>query len=892
MNALIEAKNVRTPRKRLVALASHRDANVRCAVASNPNTPSQVLLRMAVHFPKEVWENPVLDLLFFDNPNLMLEMHPHSRHRLLGSKDAWPEWLYWAARQQDLDILLALCRNPATPLPILESLQQHPDPKVSQAATLHRHYPQSPGLQAALHQVPTEADSAALFEMLLLNMVPLWLWERIAQAPDPALREALARHPQTPPHVLAILMVDEHQEVRQAALEHPNSPTTTREEVLALQEGRALPRKTLLRFLQMGPWLAALVAKNPSSSQSLLRRLSMQEEWRVRQAVAANERLAPSLLRQMAKDPDRDVRLAAASNRSTPSEALQGLLGDPDDEVRQAVLANPTLDKQNLTELDRLQQGDATLSHEQLSHWLRQGSWLRRWVALHPALPADLQQSCAKDGDWQVRQAVAQNPNANPKLLELLAQDPDPDVRQAVTAHLSTPATVLAKLANDEHPEVRLRVLQHPQANASLCRLLAEDPHWMVRQGVAACPHTPPEVLIALAQDPDRDVRQTLAVRQHLPEEAILLLLGGWPTGLDRQTALGPWYVRLCTQDPSILPSVLAHLAQSSEWGRQLAAMHPHTPAPALQELLQDPDWRVRKALASNPALWADLAQSLAQDPDSDVRRMIAANPSLPLEGQLALTQDPHPDVRRELLQRPHLPQAVLQRLMGDGEEELSQQARQHPQASRFLHEIYERVQKLKPVEVGWLEVLASHGSLGRRMAAKHPLTPHHTLQKLAQDPEWMVRLEVARNPHTPPQVLTVLAQDPDRDVRFAVSQHADLPGEAVVILLQDPDDAVRRSLWKNPNLPETLRKSQQQKLLLQAARSPYSLNRAIGLAHPQMPVSELGKIKHQAASDWLVRYALTQNPHTPKAVLHALTQDANHLVAQAALQSLETRHG
>ncbi|WP_036218313.1 hypothetical protein, partial [Calidithermus chliarophilus] len=137
MDALAEAARASTPPPRLARLASHPRAEVRRAVAANPNTPTAVLLRLAVHFPEEVLHNPVLDLLLLENPNLLAEARPESRNRLLGSPACWPEFVRWALKHGDEDALLALCRNPLLPREALEALQDHPAEKVRQAARLH-----------------------------------------------------------------------------------------------------------------------------------------------------------------------------------------------------------------------------------------------------------------------------------------------------------------------------------------------------------------------------------------------------------------------------------------------------------------------------------------------------------------------------------------------------------------------------------------------------------------------------------------------------------------------------------------------------------------------------------------------------------------------------------
>jgi len=49
-------------------------------------------------------------------------------------------------------------------------------------------------------------------------------------------------------------------------------------------------------------------------------------------------------------------------------------------------------------------------------------------------------------------------------------------------------------------------------------------------------------------------------------------------------------------------------------------------------------------------------------------------------------------------------------------------------------------------------------------------------LVKLAQDPDWYVRLAVARRPDLPPDLVEQLARDEDWEMRQAVTEREDLP--------------------------------------------------------------------------------------------------------------------
>jgi hypothetical protein len=888
MDALLEATQVTTAPRRLARLATHPAPEVRRAVAANPNTPTQVLLRLAVHFPEEVLRNPVLELLLLENPNLLAEMRPESRDRLLGSPACWPEFVRWALKYGEEEALLALCRNPLLPREALEALQSYPSEKVQQAARLHLGSQAEARAEAALLEASTEADSAQLFDALALGLVPPWLLGRIAQAPDYALRQAVAAHPQAPPEILAQLLLDEAEEVRQAAAENPRTPQVARRFAQDLLLGRPLPPERLLELSERTPGLRPLLLSHPSFPSGALRTFAFDEDWRIRQAVARNPQLDRRLLRRLGQDPDRDVRKAVAANPAAPPDLLERLLCDADEEVRQAVLANPAVPRQTLGWLERLRRADPGLSPELLARLALEKPWARRWAAAHPALPEGVLESCAKDAEWQVRQAVAHNPNTPASVLALLSSDLDHDVRQAVAQHPHTPPEILLVLSQDENPEVRIRVARRSGISPALLERMAEDPHWMVRQAVAQNPATLPSVLRRLFEDTDRDVRQAAGDNPALPLSAIQALFAPFLETLPSAPLL---YRRIRAQRSPVDPAVLAHLGRGEEWSRQLAARHPDTPRQTLLELLSDENWRVRQALTHNPALPPELLGLLAQDSDADVRQGVALHPSTPGEVLLALARDEHLEVRRKAAQNPALPEEARLWLLLDEDESLQAAVRRNPGLSSHTLELARRALALQPLELARLEQLARGSASCRRLAAANPSTPRAVLERLVRDTDWRVRQAVARNPSTPPDLLAALATDTDRDVRQAVAAHPAVAREALEGLLSDPDELVRRSAWHNPRTDESLRQASRERLLREGCRSRYSLNRVVALAHPETPAAELRKVRNWAAGEWLVRYALARNPSTPLEVLrHLAAFDGNRVVRQAAREHLRER--
>ena len=62
------AQDETTAPDKLMELARHNDYSTRQYVASNPNTPADILLSICWEFPNEVMNNPVVPLLLLEDP--------------------------------------------------------------------------------------------------------------------------------------------------------------------------------------------------------------------------------------------------------------------------------------------------------------------------------------------------------------------------------------------------------------------------------------------------------------------------------------------------------------------------------------------------------------------------------------------------------------------------------------------------------------------------------------------------------------------------------------------------------------------------------------------------------------------------------------------------------
>lgn len=122
----------------LAELANSEDYLTRQYVASNPNTPTEALLKLGAEFPRELLDNPIFDLLLLENLNLISEI-PITTLQSLVKQDNIPESfiIKCAERESDKDMLLGLTINSTISRSILEKLNKSRFPEVVEAAELH-----------------------------------------------------------------------------------------------------------------------------------------------------------------------------------------------------------------------------------------------------------------------------------------------------------------------------------------------------------------------------------------------------------------------------------------------------------------------------------------------------------------------------------------------------------------------------------------------------------------------------------------------------------------------------------------------------------------------------------------------------------------------------------
>jgi leucine rich repeat (LRR) protein len=386
--------------------------------------------------------------------------------------------------------------------------------------------------------------------------------------------------------------------------------------------------------------------------------------------------------------------------------------------------------------------------------------------------------------DPVVRQVLAANPVAAHHVWADLVGDPDSEIRLALVGRSrfrdwDRPPPVLPeeahwKLAHDADERIRLAVAGMPDLSVRVGSHLAHDPDSQVRQSIAlGWRRMPEEVRRSLLADPDPEVRCWALHREAPPADLAAALLAD---PLTRAAAA------------SVVPDVT-------------------------EDLVADPDHRVREAVAGNPHLAPATVLRMADDPDEDVRVRIMLRRDLPddvrarvvasveieryhavdwwhetetLADRVAHVDSPFVFCRRAVASWPDLPPDAVLRLAADDDFTV-----------RML--LAENHQDTPGDVVAELIPLVGHA---RWVLFKHPNLSAAALEGFAASDDVVFRRGAATSPNLPAEVAVRLADDPDYATRVAAAENPALPVPEILRLLAG---TVGEAAARNPRLPREL---------------------------------------------------------------------------------------
>ncbi len=880
-NSLIaEAADVSIKPLRLRQLAFMPKEEIRREVAKNPNTPIEVLFILAVHFPSEFFSNPILGLAVMVNPNLLAEAPERARQRLL-SHPLCPEgFMRWAQKHGSENDLLALLQNPHTPRPILDELSNHNLPGVAESAQLHSQYDACPAPYAAqLTSVFIDTEEAAT--LVSFGLIPEWLEAPLLAETDKELKMALAKSEFSSSGVLSVLQWDHDEEVRRLAIQNPNFQPGEdfQTEIVGAKEN-------LLRLptdLWTPTWIAMQVIQDPNTPAELISQLASHNDWRMRQSVAAHAFLTLEARSVLLEDLDFDVRIAFSGRADLQTKEILKLLLDSEESVRNAALSNPTIDgtaKQSARNLE-----EKTLPI--LVPWvelLDAGPYASSLIAAHPNSPKEILARLFLIEDTDLRVAILNHTNAPLETINTVIDETDAVVVSLFCAHRGASIVRLEAFAKSNILEILRAVAGNPKTPAHVLESLGRDSDESVRSVVAQNLATPSELLTALSRDASSEVRAFAFQNPSISDQA-------FESGIFSEIGKRATLENLKNKLP-LEQATLYQLFRLERWVVLMAAQHPLISAEKMKELAANPDWRMREALARNPELPPELIAEMSKDSDYDVRLAIANHPEVLAENLALLAHDETSGIRQVVAAHPLTPQRILRKLSCDDDEDVRSTVASREDIAEQTKAIFAQAEQSAPdLPPEFLREISTYSETGRLWAARNLSTPATLLETISLDESWMVREAVAKNPNTPGRVLARLLTDDDGSVRLLAVENQSTPITPMIGMVGDYDYAVRTAALLRLRVSPNLSQQTVVKILEMALRSSSSFSRACALSSTHLSQENLSKIRHRIHPEWLVRFALAQNPKIDSRVREQLAVDGNRLVRSAA-QNGSLRNG
>ena len=642
------ARNPRTDPAALARLARSGNADVVESVGQNPSTPPAALSALAMSASERtlvaVAANP-------STPAAALQDLAH--HRSEAVKEA-------------------VASNPATPDSALEDLikARGASGRIlvavagnsgASATTLLRVSTAKSAEQAAIRKaLAGNKATPTVTRALLFGMEGFQ--EIVRRTPPAEPVETRIKLAEQPPYnqvapVLALLAHDQDEDVRRAVAISRQAGA----DVLDL-----LARDSASRVADV-----ARARRTPDPSE--LATLSLSDDGKVLAAVAMNPNtpadVKPEMARRLAPAANAETSRLLAQDEATPADVLQGLATHPSAWVRRTVASNKATPPEVMSILTSAAEAE-----------------IRAVVASDPRLPLENLVTLATDLESKVRAAVAGNPSTPPAILIRLAADSDVEVVMGVVRNEGATSDVLQQVVA-RHGEKRLEqdgveriilggdllaeVAKNPNTPPAALETLADSRN-TVRAAVAGNPSTPPGVLDELARTVHEhvwhkgspDMQRVTAEGERVRILDAIVRNPASTLGTLRFLSRGDWAAR-CTTKRSERED--GHTTTWTIWDPKATEAAQKDKANWVLGEISKRQWRSsadikdRLAFASDGHTSSDILDELAQDTDETVRRAVAANPSTRQGAFLRLAGDPVHDVRLAAASASHPPAASNQ---------------------------------------------------------------------------------------------------------------------------------------------------------------------------------------------------------------------------------------
>lgn len=871
--------------KALSLFANHEDADIRCRVAGNPNTPPYIL-----------------EQLSFDKKNA---------------------------------IKLAVAKNRATPIKTLIDFFDYYDYDVRQAAlqTVHELI-----YSASTEEIVQYADSSnPKIQAIVAGSpnTPEAILEELSFSNNPSIRELVAYNESTSEEVLERLAGDKSDKIRWKVTinEKTSFPVLyqlTKDRKSAIAEQAIYQIET--RILKMNEielselienysedYIYRAIAKNNSAPSELLCELSGSMDAITRKKVAQNPNVSIFTLIELSADNDKSIVVEAeqqisnriknyntdelselmtcADNVSIQREIakspkaskiiLKELSDSPDTITRKNVAQNPNTSILTLGKLSEDNDYFIILEAErQISKRIKN-------------IDVDELSELMTDVDYvSIQREIAKSSKASEEILEKLSKSMDTITRKNVAQNPNTSISTLLPLTRDSDSFILSDAKDHIYdivQNSDINKLyeLSYVDDVFIQECVAMNPNTPQNILAKFAKIDDKNVRFALCHNENTPESAINSICKEiFSTDVNERLKLvvnpgaSQKVLKTITEnDGHVLVILFAAFNKecSSTWFKN----NPNIPVNLVDEIISNRQWFFERHnkhffvdplinIAKDNTAPPKILELLAMTQLSEFLEIIADNTNTPERVLISLYEYKNEKINIGLARNPKTPPFILSNFVENGSLYTKKLAISNPNTpSDVLIKYYNEYED---------------GIWKQYYLATNPNLPMELLIELSKDENIYVRCGVAGNPSTPIDILIAYAKDSDCMLRRKVANNSHTPIDVLKELQNDEDRYVRQHAKKQIRLicDEIILRDLIDKGLLDKDKYINEKLSVLKMAsNPDTPSEVLSYLYKQTDSS--IRLMIAKNASTPIDVLVELLCDEDNKVCNAAKKTIKS---
>ncbi|MGD1918207.1 MAG: hypothetical protein ACFCAD_04580 [Pleurocapsa sp.] len=501
-----QAQNENTPPEILTELTTSKDKEIRRLVASNPNTPIEILEKLGEEFPDAIVDYPVFDLLLLENPENKFVLISLAR-----ASTTSVEKLKELANYQDQDIREAVVVNNKTPADIIDSIFEK-DISIKEIVAKNPH-----ASEALLCSLAKENDYGVLYAISQRECLSEAIIEILVQCDCQAkkfypnhrpenyswrIRKELASNLNIRTGIINSLLEDEHHHVRAA---------------IALREDISEEQAMMLAH-DLSDLVIKKLVDNPNVSNAVKKLIAEDKEkvQKYEKIKLALEQLkdikTPIEVVNNLIDEVPQVRLYVAGSQNISEENAFILAHDRSTEVIEKLFTNPNIPLEITKLLDKYHEYNRHYVHRKCSTFNKFGMITRYFRELSEiVIPEKIASRIAERKNNHIKRLLATNKNISIDTFNSLKQKLNFNICLGFILNINTPPEILRELATNTDSLIRQGVTEHPRVTVEILDKLKSDRNISVREKVAQSSTISPKIIEELASDSSPLVRRAIA---------------------------------------------------------------------------------------------------------------------------------------------------------------------------------------------------------------------------------------------------------------------------------------------------------------------------------------------------------------------------------------------